>query len=272
MSSSSTPLGSPSAAPGHPAPASRWLRTWRSPGIARRRLLCLPPAGGTAQAYSRWADRLPAGTEVAAVELPGHGARMSEQPMTRMADVVDGIETALAGLDELPLVILGHSMGAVVGWELARSLRHRRGHPVRGIVAAASPAPSLPPPERWASGANTPDEDLLALLDNSRSLPPELRGHPEFLRLYLPVLRADLEVLSGHRARREHPMPCALRVYTGRDDLLVGPDEAWPWAPEEVDGDRRLRVFPGGHFFLHEHPGPVLDALAHDLELITPGA
>ncbi|WP_200262092.1 alpha/beta fold hydrolase [Streptomyces sp. HSG2] len=72
---------------------------------------CLPPAGGTAQAYARWAGHLPDGTEVAAVELPGHGSRMGEPPLTRMADVVEGIETALAARPELPLVIFGHSMG-----------------------------------------------------------------------------------------------------------------------------------------------------------------
>ncbi|MGW6985024.1 thioesterase II family protein [Streptomyces sp. NPDC054932] len=298
MSISSPPLSSPAAVPGRPAPVltapapvpaagSRWLRIWRSPGPARRRLLCLPPAGGTAQAYARWAEQLPDGTEVVAVELPGHGSRMGEPPMTRMADVIEGIETALAALPELPLVIFGHSMGAAVGWELARSLRHRYGsgasgggtgagtgggQPVRGVIAAAAAQPAADRPDRWAGGAATPDEELLALLDHSRSLPPELRGHPEFLRLYLPVLRADLEVLARHRARRERPMPCALRVYTGDGDPLVGPDEAWPWGPEELDGDRLLRVFPGGHFFLHEHPGPVLAALARDLELITPGA
>ncbi|MFJ3963706.1 thioesterase II family protein [Streptomyces sp. NPDC090036] len=307
MSISSPPLSGPATAPGRPAPAlttsapvaaaaagSRWLRIRRSPGPARRRLLCLPPAGGTAQAYGHWAEQLPDGTEVVSVELPGHGSRMGEPALHRMADVIDGIETALAALPELPLVIFGHSMGAVVGWELARSLRHRYGQrgndggdsgdggnaigggsggqPVRGIIVAASAHPAADRPDRWAAGADTPDEELLALLDHSRSLPPALREHPEFLRVYLPVLRADLEVLARHRARRERPMPCALRVYTGGDDPLVGPDEAWPWGPGEVDGDRLLRVFPGGHFFLHENPGPVLAALARDLELITPGA
>ncbi|MFD3518768.1 thioesterase II family protein [Streptomyces sp. NPDC058657] len=296
MRSSSPPLGGPAPAPPRPAPVSApaagesWLRVRRSPGPARRRLLCLPPAGGTAQAYGRWAEQLPGGTEVVAVELPGHGSRMGEPPLTRMADVVAGIETHLAALPELPLVIFGHSMGAAVGWELARSLRHRYGQrpagtgrygrgsageadqPVRGVIAAAAVPPSANPPARWAAGADTTDEDLLALLDHSRHLPPELRHHQEFLRLYLPVLRADLEVLARHRARREHPMPCALRVYAGDDDPLAGPGTAWPWAPEEVGGDRLLRVFPGGHFFLHEHPQPVLAALARDLETIAPGA
>ncbi|MER7901581.1 alpha/beta fold hydrolase [Streptomyces sp. NPDC096046] len=252
--------------------ASDWVTIWRTPGPASRRLLCLPPAGGAAHLYRHWAAGLPAGTEVVAVELPGHGTRMSERPVTRMAEVVDGIETALDALHELPLVIFGHSMGAVVGWELARSLRHRRGHPVRGLIAAASPAPTAPPPPRWQAGAGTPDEELIALLDQSRSLPAELRSHSEFLRLYLPVLRADLEILARHRARREPPLPCALRVYLGGDDPLVGEAEAWPWADEELDGDRLLRVFPGGHFFLHEHPGPVLDVLARDLDLMTLGA
>ncbi|MFD9396983.1 thioesterase II family protein [Streptomyces sp. NPDC060000] len=273
MPSSFPSTGGPDTRPhaGHTS-ASGWLTTWRTPGPARRRLLCLPPAGGAAHLYRHWAAGLPAGTEVVAVELPGHGTRMTERPVTRMAEVIDGIETALDPLPELPLVIFGHSMGAVVGWELARSLRHRRGHPVRGMISACSPAPTAPPPSRWGAGAETPDEELLALLDRSRSLPAELRAHPEFLRLYLPVLRADLEILARHRARREHPLPCALRVYLGSDDPLVGEAQAWPWAAEELCGDRLLRVFPGGHFFLHEHPGPVLDALTRDLDLMTPGA
>ncbi|MFI6377780.1 thioesterase II family protein [Streptomyces sp. NPDC050546] len=259
--------------PDRRAPASDWLKIWRtSPTAPTRRLLCLPPAGGAGRLYADWAAALPTGTEVVAVELPGHGTRVTEEPLTRMADIVEGVETALDTLDELPTVVFGHSMGAAVGWELCRSLRHHRHQLVHGMVAAASPAPTAPAPERWQAGAATADEDLLALLDNSQGLPAELRTHPEFLDLYLPVLRADLEVLARHRARRERPLPCALRVYLGADDPLVSEREAWPWAPDETEGDRALHVFPGGHFFLHENPGPILAQLARDLHWMTPGA
>lgn len=248
---------------------SPWLRTWHAPGTPRLRLLCLPPAGGAAHLYRHWAAHLPEGTEVSAVELPGHGSRLQETPRTRMADLVDGIESALDTLAPLPLVVFGHSMGAVVGLELARSLRHHRGVLVRGLVAAASPAPAAPAPRRWANGTRTADEDLLDLLDQCAGLPPELREHPQFLRLYLPVLRADLEVLARHRPRREQPLPCTLRVYTGADDPLVTPGDAWPWTDAETTGDRAAHTFPGGHFFLHDDPHPVLRQLARDLAFMT---
>ncbi|WP_158574057.1 thioesterase II family protein [Streptomyces triticagri] len=262
---------SPQAVLDDHSPAGGWLRRWRTPGDGppRRRLLCLPPAGGAAHLYADWARVLGHTTEVAAVELPGRGARGGEPPLNRMADIVTGVESALDTLPELPLVVFGHSMGAVVGWELCRSLRHRRDVLVRGMVAAATPAPHLPPPRRWQAGSDTRDEDLLRLLDHSQSLPPELRGNAEFLRLYLPVLRADVEVLARHRPRRERPMPCALSIYVGAGDPLVTEQDAWPWAPGEVSGERALHVFPGGHFFPHEHPGPVLRRLARDLDTMT---
>ncbi|MEV8536207.1 alpha/beta fold hydrolase [Streptomyces sp. NPDC051211] len=258
----------------HAEPAD-WLKTWyaprTTPATARRRLLCLPPAGGAAHLYRDWAPSLPTGTEVLAVELPGHGSRLTEEPLTRMAEVVDGIVTALETLPNpaLPMVVLGHSMGAVIGWELCRTLRHYSGRPVRGLVSVASPAPSRPSPDRWRAGAESTEEALLNLLDQSESLPPELRHNPEFLDFYLPVLRADMEILAHHEARRESPLPCDLRVYTGERDPLVTEADAWPWDGEETLGSRELVPFPGGHFFLHENPRPVLERLSADIETMT---
>ncbi|MFG2295499.1 thioesterase II family protein [Streptomyces sp. NPDC048603] len=258
-----------------PQGPAAWLKHWYAPrtteATARRRLLCLPPAGGAAHLYRGWAASLPAGTEVLAVELPGHGSRLTEEPLTRMADVVDGVITALESLPDpsLPTVVLGHSMGAVIGWELCLALRHYSGRPVRGLVSVAAQAPTRPAPARWRAGAQSTEAELLDLLDNSRSLPPELRHNPEFLDFYLPVLRADLEILARHVPRREAPLPCELRVYTGESDPLVGEADAWPWDGAETEGRRAFAAFPGGHFFLHETPGPFLERLAADLEEMT---
>src|SRR3954463_501070 len=102
---------------------SPWFHVPRPVARPRLRLVCLPYAGGSASIYHGWASELDDDVELVAVQLPGRGPRLREAPFTQMEALLGALVEAMAPLDDAPFALFGHSMGALVGFELARWLR-----------------------------------------------------------------------------------------------------------------------------------------------------
>jgi surfactin synthase thioesterase subunit len=244
-----------------------WLRDWSRDDDPAVRLLCLPPAGGAAHLYRRWPGLLPADIGVVAVELPGHGSRMGEPPCTDLAELVGGELLAQAEqLLDRPLVVFGHSMGAVVGFELCRALRRRRDWRPTGFVAAGCEAPSLLHTRDYA-GRMT-DAGVIRFLRDAGGTPASILDNPEFLDMLRPVVRADLGMLRDRVHEPDPALDCPVRVYLGALDATIDPAKARVWQ-QESSGDYAEQVFPGGHFFTQEAEAIVVARLRHDVRRLT---
>ncbi|WP_327701912.1 alpha/beta fold hydrolase [Streptomyces decoyicus] len=245
------------------------LRVWSKPDEVRMWLLCLPPGGGSARLFKDWAGLLPEGLGVAALELPGHGSRLAEPAATNIESAVAELADAVTPLLERPVMLFGHSMGAVLALDLAYELRTRRGWKPVALVAAASE-----PPERQRVPEASPDasdEELVTWLRGLGGTSEELLTSREFLAEMLPALRADLRLVAGRTERAQPPLGCPLHVYLGEQDLSVdGPASERCWATLTT-GKQLSRSFPGGHFFVQESTGPVLAALAEDADAAVGG-
>lgn len=86
-------------------------------------LLCLPYSGASAMVYSRWRRKLPAWLQVRPVELPGRGARMGDPLHTDLRGLARQLAHEQRGATQAPYALLGHSLGALVAFELAHELR-----------------------------------------------------------------------------------------------------------------------------------------------------
>jgi surfactin synthase thioesterase subunit len=168
-------------------------------GTPRRRLICLPFAGGGPATYRQWPKYLPDDVEVAAVVLPGRDPSSRQRPTDSIGELVEATREGLGELDArdpLPFALFGHSMGALIAFELAVSLESDDG-----------PAPVSSGPERlFVSGRRPPDEPhvgdrihdlddepfLDAMQRNYGGVPDVVRNEPELLALFLPALRADM--------------------------------------------------------------------------------
>jgi surfactin synthase thioesterase subunit/glycosyltransferase involved in cell wall biosynthesis len=237
------------------APAGAWF-----PGadaIERPRLFCFPHAGGGASAFAGWA--LPG---LCPVRLPGRESRIAEAAFERMAPLVEALAAAIEPYTKQGVAFFGHSMGAVVAFELARELR-RRGLPLpRVLIASGARAPQFrrnhtPPPD--------PSDDQL--LDQLRSLegtPQGLLEDPLAVRAVLPALRADTRLYRHYVYAEEAPLDCAIRAYGGVDDAHVTYAHLEAWA-EQTGASFAVRRFPGGHFYLRAAPPELLRAIAEDL-------
>jgi medium-chain acyl-[acyl-carrier-protein] hydrolase len=210
---------------------------------ARVRLLCFPHAGGGTSLWRLCATTpgLPAWVEVAAIQLPGHGKRLGEPLFTECEHLVEALVQAVLPLagEGLPLALFGHSLGGLLAFEVARRLCQQQMRPLLLAIATCR-APQLP--ERVSGMPD--DETLTQVLRAAGTAPEALAGK-------LALLRAGYALRLSYHYRPAGPLPCPIIVYGGREDSEVTPAELCGWG-EQATERFQLRLFPGGHFFLHE--------------------
>ena len=232
--------------------AGRWLVRREARPDAVVRLYCFPHGGGSPGEYVRWSDDLP-DVEVWGVQTPGHGSRLGEPPFTRLRPLVEALLRDASF--ETPFAFFGHSLGALVAYEVARTLRALGRDQPELLFLSAYPAPHLP---RAAPVAHLlPDPELLAILEQQAGeLPAELRGDPELLRPVVSAFRADCELFETYRPPDDAPLDQPFVVLGGVDDHEATAGLA-EWR-RYTTGSFELRLFPGGHFYLRDERQSVL--------------
>jgi surfactin synthase thioesterase subunit len=219
------------------------LRHCREP---RLRLLCLPFAGAGASAFRGWPETLPHDVDVVALQPPGREGRIAEPPFRSLLPLVESLADAVDGVLDVPLVLFGHSMGALAAFELVRSLRRRESALPAHLVVSGLRAPQLP--RRSPELHRLADAALVVELRRLGGTPRDVLEHDELLELVLPTLRADLTMCETYEYVPEPPFACPVSAWRGRFDREVDDCELEAWA-EHTSGGFDTRIFPGGHSY-----------------------
>ncbi|MER7234261.1 alpha/beta fold hydrolase [Streptomyces olivaceus] len=227
-----------------------WISTAPSGTGARLRLFCFAHAGGGSAFFRPWRAAMAPDIEVCPVVLPGREARIRETPHTRMAPLIDELVTELRPHLVHPYAFFGHSLGSVVAYETARALR-RLGDPgPEALAVSGRPAPHAP--SRRPPVSHLGDEEFMAEMVRLGGTPAEVVGQPEMVRFFLLVLRADFELNETYRPQPGGPgLTCPVHAFSGDHDPLATPQEVAGWR-DVTSGHFRMRVFPGGHFYLKD--------------------
>lgn len=237
-----------------------------NPAAPPVRLFCIPYSGASAAVYARWPFLVPTAIAVHPVELPGRGTRADEPFDTDPHRLADRLAEELADRHRLedpavPYALFGHSLGALVAYELAHALIRRGAGSPRLLVASGTSAPAMRDDRDWRRPRS--DSELIADLRAMGGTPEEVIASPELMEMVLPVLRADFLMCGAYAFRPREPLPCPIRVLGGEQDDVPG-DALEGWR-RETAGGFGLSLFPGGHFFIQAHQGAVLDRITRDL-------
>lgn len=224
----------------------------------------IPWAGAGPTCYHGWAEHLSSAIEPWASCLPGRESRFGEPLPSDLHRLVDGLATAIAPWADRPFAVFGHSLGALLGFELCRALRARDLPLPLHLFVSGLAAPQRrgePSPERGGS-----DAELLDELETYGAMPPEVLANAELLELLLPAIRADLELARRYRYRASAPLPIPLTAFGGDDDVDAPVDSLAEWG-ELTDRRFRCRSFAGGHFYLVERVASLSSELEAELHL-----
>jgi medium-chain acyl-[acyl-carrier-protein] hydrolase len=225
----------------------------------RVRMFCFPYAGGSARIFNGWGRHLPAGVEVCPVEFPGHGMRFSDPLYDRLDPLVEDLLPGVVARADAPVVLFGHSLGALVAFELGRRLAGRHRIIPRHLIVSALRAPHLP---RTGVPEHTlPEPEFRARLREFDGTPEEVLADETLMEVIGPILRADLAVPATYRHPPGARVSWPITAFAGLEDTEAPPDDVGAWQ-EETTAEFSLRVLPDGHFFLHSQEGPLLRAVA----------
>jgi medium-chain acyl-[acyl-carrier-protein] hydrolase len=239
-----------------------WITRHKPNPQARIRLFCFPYAGAGIAIFRAWPDALPADVEVCPVQFPGRGTRLTEPPFTRLAPLIQALAEALFPLFDKQFAFFGHSLGALVSFELARQLRRQYGvQPVR-LFISADRAPQIP--NRDPPVYDLPEGEFLAELRRLKGTPRELLQDEEVMQIMLPLLRADFAVYETYEYATEPPLNCPISVFGGLQDQRVTRGDLDAWR-DQTSVCFSLRMFPGDHFFLNTTQPALLRVLSQEL-------
>ena len=240
---------------------SMWFENLPQGGDGAFRLFCFPYAGGSAQVFRGWQRHFAPQAALSLASLPGRATRIGEPPFRQYKPLITALADAI--IPEIPpaFAFWGHSMGAVISFELARELR-RRGQPVPiALFLSGRGAPQIPDPDPPVF--NLPDPEFIAELRRLNGTPRELLDSPELKELFLPTIRADFELVETYEYEREPPLTCNICVYGGLQDAHVPAANLKEWQ-KQTSGAFKVRMFPGDHFYIHTSDD-LLHALRRDV-------
>ena len=226
-------------------------------------LFCFPYAGGSPYVFRNWKTRLQPEIATIALQAPGRAMRIAEIPHDSIGEIVAEIMRSFPTLEDRPFAFYGHSLGALIAFELARQLRREdRPQPCHLFVGGARP-PHIGPILPRLHGLQE-QAFLNGLQARYSGLPTAILDNPEALALFLPALRADFAAYESHAYRTESPLACPISGFAGERDALVPAGTVAGWEMH-TSAAFDLQVLRGGHFFLEDSWEQLTDSIKREL-------
>lgn len=212
---------------------------------ARPAMVIFPHAGGGPAPYlplaRRWQDQV----HPYIVCLPGRDKRITEEPIASMADLLRQLLPAVLPVLRFRFILYGHSMGALVAFELARQVRRRFGIEPDHLVVSGFPAPRC---FRSSGRHELPGDRLWDSVIAMKGMPEAVAANTEIRGLLLPAIRSDFQICETYAYQAGPPLDCPISVLAGTHDDELRPLDLMAWQ-DETSTAFRCQQMLGDHFF-----------------------
>jgi medium-chain acyl-[acyl-carrier-protein] hydrolase len=242
-----------------------WVQYRQAKPQAMVRLFCFPYAGGGASLFRNWVQKFPPEIEVCPVQLPGRENRLRQEAYTNIHLLLEPLARALQPYFDMPYSFFGHSMGALISFEITRYLRRDKHtlQPVHLFVSGRR-APQIPNTD--APLHQLPEDRFIEALRDLKGTSESILQTTELLQILLPLLYTDFALCETYKYISEKLLTCPITAFGGLQDKDVPRDTAAAWK-EQTQGPFRLRFFIGDHFFLHQEQNSLQQVICQDLFL-----
>jgi medium-chain acyl-[acyl-carrier-protein] hydrolase len=239
-----------------------WIPSYRPTTQASLRLFCFPYSGASSIIYYPWQKILPDCIDVCPIELPGHGTRLAEPLATDLAELVRLIAEGIQPFLDLPFALFGHSLGALLCFELSQFLGENfHVLPLRLFVSGHNaPQYAYAGPPIFA----LPDGEFAEKIRELNGTDDEVLDNPELRELVLPILRADFALSETYRYVERPPLDCPITCFSGLRDPYIVREELDDWHIH-TRAAFSVRMFSGDHFFIRTDQSSLLRVLAQEL-------
>jgi medium-chain acyl-[acyl-carrier-protein] hydrolase len=239
-----------------------WITCFEPNPSAKLRLFCFPYAGAGASVFRTWASSLPSHIEVCGVQYPGREGRAREKAFQKLPELLEALIPAIVPHLDKPFVFFGHSMGALVSFELTRALDEVNGLRPEHVFFSGSRAPHIPEPRPIH---HLPNLEFWSELVKINGIPPDVLKSSDLVEYFLPILRADFATCETYHFQLGCPLQCPVTVFGGEHDTLV--DRSWleAWR-DHASVYFSLRMLPGDHFFVRSAQPTLLRAMTRELQ------
>lgn len=224
---------------------------------AAMRLFCFHYAGGGATIFRKWHERLPSSVEVCAIQLPGRGSHIMVPPLTSVEAAIDGLSAAIATWLDKPFIFYGHSMGALLSFELAHRLREEYSVSPAQLIVSGRRAPQLPIHTAYHT---LPEQEFLSLIRSFNGTPKVILDNAEMMQAMLPMLRADFMICETYRYSDPPQLDLPILALGGLHDPEVDREHLEAWSRQTTKAFK-AQMFPGDHFFIQSCEAMVLQTL-----------
>jgi medium-chain acyl-[acyl-carrier-protein] hydrolase len=228
-------------------------------------LFCIPHAGGGASAYRNWAQALAPQVGVKVLQSRGRESRFREPPLTELEDVLEDLYRFVEPDTTGPFAFLGHSMGALLTFELAHRLRTKTGRLPVHLFISACRAPNRVQLDTPCSSWPQP-EFIAEVMRRYGGFPPQVLADAEFMAAILPAMRADFRILERYRAPERPLLDCPITVFGGRTDITTPQAALEDWQ-QQTRGAFSLVMLDASHFYLQEKRPAMASKILNALSL-----
>ena len=239
---------------------SPWLISYANHD-APLRMFCFPYAGGSATIFKDWGNFIPENIEICAIQLPGRGSRMREKAHTNTPELIlDLHKNLLSYIKEKQCIFYGHSMGALIAFELARLLRDEEN--LTQLVVSGHRAPHLP--LRLPTLYDLPPDKFLQEIKNLGGMQKQIVENVELMNLLSPIIRADFTICDTYQYQETEPLHIPISALGGINDPRVNSKEIELWQKHTTE-KFYFQILPGEHFFIHSHESVFFDVVVREI-------
>lgn len=231
-----------------------------------RRLFCFPFAGGGISTYTPWAKYFKTDAEVFAAQLPGRGTRFSEAPIAELQTLIGSLAQAISPLMDRPCVFFGHSMGAILAYELCLKL-HREDRTLPSILMLSACSPPHIQAEKPGPLHTLPSAEFWQAVRAINGTPSEVLKNTELLALIEPALRADFKIACDWRQQNNTSrpvLPVSLKLFGGLQDKSVSRENLSAWGDYSLN-TAQSQMLKGDHFFINDAESGLLPLISGSL-------